>query len=139
MQRLFYFLFAVNFCFPLDKVSYLQYFRTEKDFIAGTAMPKMERFSSDHMAVSYNEKELPVYKNWISGSGDTVKSELLSFDQDGALMGKSRIDSVGKITNVFRYGETEPWSLEFRTYYFSETEILSFMGQESEFSLDKSG
>ena len=139
MRRLFYFLFAVNYCFPQNTVSYLQYFRTEKDFIAGTAMPKMERFSFDHLAVSYNEKRLPIYKNWISENGDTVKSELLSFYQDGALKGKSLIDSVGKITNVFRYGETEPWSLEFRTYYFPETEILSFMGQESEFSLDKSG
>ena len=139
MRKLFYFLFAVNFCFPKGTVSYLQYFRTEKDFIAGTALPKMERFSSDHLAVSYNEKRLPIYKNWISRNGETVKSELLSYDQDGSLMGKSHIDSVGKITNVFRYGETEPWSLEFRTYYFPETEILSFMGQGSEFSLDKSG
>ena len=139
MRKLFYFLFAVNFCLAQGIVSYLQYFWTEKDFIAGTALPKTERFNSDHLAVSYNEKGIPVYMNWISKNGDTVKSELLSYDQDGALAGKSRIDSVGEITNVFRYGETEPWSLEFRTYYFPESQILSFMGQESEFSFDKSG
>ena len=39
-------------------------------------MPKMKRFSSDHLAVSYNETDLPVYLNWISVSGDTLKSEL---------------------------------------------------------------
>ena len=139
MRKLFYFLFAVNFCFPKVTVSYLQFFNTEKDFIAGTTMLKTERFSSDHLAVSYNETDLPVYLNWISGAGDTLRSELLSYSQDETLQGKTRFDSEGKITRILQYGENEPWSREFRNYYFPESQILSFMRQESEFSLDKSG
>ena len=139
MRKLFYFIFAVNFCLPQNTISYLQYFWTEKDFIAGTAMPKTERFSSDHLAVSYNETDLPVYLNWISGAGDTLRSELLSYSQDETLQGKTRFNSEGKITRILHFGENEPWSREFRDYYFSESQILSFMRQESEFSLDKSG
>ena len=139
MRKLFYFIFAVNFCLPQNTISYLQYFWTEKDFIAGTTMLKTERFSSDHLAVSYNETDLPVYLNWISGAGDTLRSELLSYSQDETLQGKTRFDSEGKITRILHYGENEPWSREFRNYYFPESQILSFMRQESEFSLDKSG
>jgi hypothetical protein len=88
-----------------------------------------------HLAVSYNEKDLPVKIERITAKGNIEKREMLKYDETGKLIERGEYTDKWKYLNLTVIGDNEPWSQEFRAWRFPRNEPLTFTDQRTYFTI----
>ena len=88
-----------------------------------------------HLAVSYNEKDLPVKIERITAKGNIEKREMLKYDETGKLIERGEYTDKWKYLNLTVIGDNEPWSQEFRAWRFARNEPLTFTDQRTYFTI----
>jgi len=116
-----------------DEVSYVRYFDSDFNFKADLSMLSSERRGKNHLAVGYNELNQPIKIEQISQSGMTKKIEMLKYDLEGRLIERGEYNENMKYLSLTVYGDSEPWSQEYRTWRFKENEPLAFVDQQTNF------
>jgi hypothetical protein len=94
-----------------------------------------ERRGIAHLAVSYNENDLPIKIERISGKGSVEKREMLKYDEKGKLIERGEYTDRWKYLSLLVIGNNEPWSKEFRDWRYKENEPLTFTDQRSHFTI----
>ena len=69
-----------------DDVSYVRYFKDDHNFLSNLSMMSTSRRGVSHLAVSYNDRDLPIKIERISGKGTTEKQEILKYNGTGKLI-----------------------------------------------------
>ncbi len=139
MRVLYLALFLAGFAFSQEATAFIKYFRSDRDFVADNPLLATERKGLEHLVVAYNEKKQPILKIWVTATEDTAKKEMLSYDSEGKLSGRYLLNENGEVVKIIKYGQSEPWSREYRAYAFTKNENLSFEDQQSIFTLDPGG
>jgi len=88
-----------------------------------------------HLAVSYNEKDLPIKIERITAKGNIEKREMLKYDETGKLIERGEYTDKWKYLNLTVIGDNEPWSQEFRAWRFARNEPLTFTDQRTYFTI----
>jgi hypothetical protein len=88
-----------------------------------------------HLAVSYNEKDLPIKIERITAKGNIEKREMLKYDETGKLIERGEYTDKWKYLNLTVIGDNEPWSQEFRAWRFAKNEPLTFTDQRTYFTI----
>ncbi len=131
--------FAALLCAQLfgqnKDVAYVRYFADHHNFLSNLSMMATERRGVAHLAVSYNEKKLPLKIEWMKANGSIQKREMLSYDDSGKLIERGEYDHRWKYLNLTVIGDSEPWSEEFRTWRFPQNEPLTFTDQRTYFTI----
>lgn len=117
----------------------LRFFQAEEDFVAGKTLESTERHRRPHLEVSYNEKNQPVLKSRVGEFGSIIAQEIYSYNPDGSLSRRALLNEDQKVVQLYRYGEDEPWSKEFRLFTTPDQTRLSYIGQHSVFNLNPGG
>ncbi|NOZ03881.1 MAG: hypothetical protein GXO92_04630 [FCB group bacterium] len=139
MRILYLTLFLAGLAFSQEATAFIKYFRSDRDFVADNPLLATERNGMEHIVVAYNEKKQPILKIWVTATGDTVRKEMLSYDPAGKLAGRYLLNKDGEFVKIVKYGQSEPWSKEYRAYAYAKNENLSFEGQQSIFTLAPGG
>jgi hypothetical protein len=121
------------------QVSYVKYYRNDRDFVADNPLRATARQGIDHLQVSFNARRQPILKYWISATGDTVRREALSYNEEGILAARYELDADRNVVRLIKYGAVEPWSVEFRKYALPANQHLTFTDQQSVFTLEPGG
>ena len=116
-------------------VAYIRYFKDDRNFMSNLSMLSTDRRGLDHLAVSYNENNMPVKIERYSANGTLDKREMLRYDKDGKLVERGEYDDQGKYQRLIVIGDQEPWSKEFRRWQFPVSEPLSFTYQRTHFTM----
>tara|TARA_A100001037_G_C15113077_1_gene620004 strand:+ start:1013 stop:1993 length:981 start_codon:yes stop_codon:yes gene_type:complete len=116
-------------------VAYLRYFKDDHNFLSNLSMMATERRGIPHLAVSYNENDLPIKIERISGKGSVDKREMLKYDESGKLIERGEYTDRWKYLSLLVIGDNEPWSQEFRTWRYKKNEPLTFTDQRSHFTI----
>ena len=117
-------------------VAYVRYFKDDRDFISNLSMLSTDRRGLSHIAVSYNEKNMPVKIERFSANGTLTKREMLRYNKEGKLIERGEYDDQGRYHRLIIIGEQEPWSKEFRRWQFPVSEPLSFTDQRTYFTME---
>ena len=126
---------GIIFCQPASEVYYMRYFENDHNFKSDLSMLSSSRRGKPHLAVSYNEKDQPIKIERVSASGVIDKREMLKYNQNGILKEKGEYTDRWKYLNLTVYGDDEPWSQEYRTWRYSENEPMTFMDQQTHFTI----
>ncbi len=116
-------------------VAYVRYFKDDHNFLSNLSMMATERRGISHLAVSYNENDLPIKIERISGKGSVEKREMLKYDETGKLIERGEYTDRWKYLSLLVIGDNEPWSKEFRDWRYKENEPLTFTDQRSHFTI----
>lgn len=117
------------------EVAYVRYFKDDHNFLSNLSMMATERRGIAHLAVSYNENDLPIKIERISGKGSVEKREMLKYDESGKLIERGEYTDRWKYLSLLVIGDNEPWSKEFRDWRYKENEPLTFTDQRSHFTI----
>ncbi len=129
-------LFALSFLAgQAREVAYVRYFKDDHNFLSNLSMMATERRGISHLAVSYNENDLPIKIERISGKGSVEKREMLKYDETGKLIERGEYTDRWKYLSLLVIGDNEPWSKEFRDWRYKENEPLTFTDQRSHFTI----
>ncbi len=129
-------LFALSFLAgQAREVAYVRYFKDDHNFLSNLSMMATERRGISHLAVSYNENDLPIKIERISGKGSVEKREMLKYDESGKLIERGEYTDRWKYLSLLVIGDNEPWSKEFRDWRYKENEPLTFTDQRSHFTI----
>lgn len=118
-------------------IRYVRYYASDKDFIADNRLMATGRLGQPHLQVFFNDRKLPVMKEWVSEKGDTEQREILEYDKQKRLFRHYFLDGGLNPVKVIQYGEGEPWSVEFRKVISIPGQNLNYAGQRSKFSVDE--
>ncbi len=118
-------------------VSFMRFYKNDKDFISDLRLLSTERFNHSYLQVFYNSKKIPLLKEWVEPSGEVTKREILEYDNKQKLIRKYYAGNDQQIDSVKYFGESEPWSLEFRKV-LSENRRDYFQNQQTMFTLNSS-
>lgn len=118
-----------------DEIIYIRYFENDHCFLSNLSMLSTERRGKSHIAVSYNDKELPIKIERFSAKGNLEKRELLTYSQDKKLVQRGEYNKNGKYEKLTIIGDSELWSKEFRSWRYPVNEPLTFTDQRSHFTL----
>lgn len=113
-------------------IAYVKYFETIEDFQLKKSIMGTERRGKSHLQVSYNEKDQPVLFEQISPSGSMTDRKAMEY-LDGKLIRKGTINQNNEYLDLIDYSDSEPWSLEFITWWVQENHALSLDGQQTHF------
>lgn len=116
-------------------VAYVRYFQDDHNFLSNLSMMSTSRRGVAHLAVSYNEKDLPVKIERITAKGNIEKREMLKYDETGKLIERGEYTDKWKYLNLTVIGDNEPWSQEFRAWRFPRNEPLTFTDQRTYFTI----
>ena len=116
-------------------VAYVRYFQDDHNFLSNLSMMSTSRRGVAHLAVSYNEKDLPVKIERITAKGNIEKREMLKYDETGKLIERGEYTDKWKYLNLTVIGDNEPWSQEFRAWRFARNEPLTFTDQRTYFTI----
>ena len=116
-------------------VAYVRYFQDDHNFLSNLSMMSTSRRGVAHLAVSYNEKELPIKIERITAKGNIEKREMLKYDETGKLIERGEYTDKWKYLNLTVIGDNEPWSQEFRAWRFAKNEPLTFTDQRTYFTI----
>jgi hypothetical protein len=94
-----------------------------------------ERNTVKHIRVSYNEAKQPILKEWINTQGQPDKREIFSYDKEGKLLSRAILKKNNKPDKVITYGDSEPWGIEFRKYFYNDNVNIPYVDQRSEFQM----
>ena len=95
-------------------ISFMRFYKNDKDFISDLRLLATGRFQRSHLQVFYNSNKYPLIKEWVNPSGDIVKREILEYDTNKKLIRKYFLRIDQQVDSVKYFGKNEPWSLEFR-------------------------
>ena len=127
---------SVGILFPNNsEISYLRFFENDYYFKADLSMLSSDRRGKAHLAVSYDERDRPVKIERVSKTGVTKKREMLKYDITGKLIERGEYTDRWKYLSLIVYGEDEPWSKEYRAWRFRVNEPLSFVNQQTYFTV----
>jgi len=129
-------LLILQIAFTQMDVAYIRYFKDDRNFMSNLSMLSTDRRGLSHLAVSYNEKNLPVKIERFAANGTLTKREMLRYDKDGKLVERGEYDDNGKYQRLIVIGDQEPWSKEFRRWQFPVSEPLSFTDQRTHFTME---
>ena len=130
-----YFIFLVGLLFSQEAIAFIKYFNNDRDFLGDKPMLASERKAVKHIRVSYNEARQPILKEWINIQGQPDKREILSYDKEGKLLSRAILKKNNKPGKVITYGDSEPWGIEFRKYFYNDNVNISYIDQRSEFQM----
>ena len=116
-------------------VAYVRYFQDDHNFLSNLSMMSTSRRGVAHLAVSYNEKDLPIKIERITAKGNIEKREMLKYDETGKLIERGEYTDKWKYLNLTVIGDNEPWSQEFRAWRFAKNEPLTFTDQRTYFTI----
>ncbi len=119
-----YFIFLVGLLLSQEATAFIKYFNNDRDFLGDKPMLASERKAVKHIRVSYNEARQPILKEWI-----------LSYDKEGKLLSRDILKNNNKPDKVITYGDSEPWGIEFRKYFYNDNVNISYIDQRSEFQM----
>ena len=120
-----------------NDVYYVRYFEDEHNFKADLSMMASTRRGKPHLAVSYNEFDHPVKIEKVSASGTIEKREMLKFDETGKLVERAEYTDRWKYLSLIVYGDSEPWSKEYREWRYKVNEPMTFTDQQTHFTIDE--
>ena len=130
-----YFIFLVGILLSQETTAFIKYFNNDRDFLGDKPMLASERKAVKHIRVSYNEASQPILKEWINTQGQPDKREIFSYDKEGKLLSRAILKKNNKPDKVITYGDSEPWGIEFRKYFYNDNVNLSYIDQRSEFQM----
>jgi len=130
-----YFIFLVGLLLSQEATAFIKYFNNDRDFLGDKPMLASERKAVKHIRVSYNEARQPILKEWINTQGQPDKREILSYDKEGKLLSRAILKNNNKPDKVITYGDSEPWGIEYRKYFYNDNVNISYIDQRSEFQM----
>jgi hypothetical protein len=118
-----------------EETAFIKYFNNDRDFLGDKPMLASERNTVKHIRVSYNEAKQPILKEWINTQGQPDKREIFSYDKEGKLLSRAILKKNNKPDKVITYGDSEPWGIEFRKYFYNDNVNIPYVDQRSEFQM----
>ena len=130
-----YFFFLMGLLLSQEATAFIKYFNNDRDFLGDKPMLASERSAVKHIRVSYNEAKQPILKEWINTQGQPDKREIFSYDKEGNLLSRAILKKNKKPDKVTTYGDSEPWGIEFRKYFYNDNVNIPYVDQRSEFQM----
>ena len=130
-----YFIFLMGLLLSQEATAFIKYFSNDRDFLGDKPMLASERNNIKHIRVSYNEAKQPILKEWINNQGQPHKREIFSYDKEGKLLSRAILKKNNKPDKVTTYGDSEPWGIEFRKYFYNDNVNIPYVDQRSEFQM----
>ena len=118
-----------------EMVSYVRYFENHHNFLADLSMMATDRRGVPYLAVSYNDRKLPVKIERFSAKGNLEKREMLKYNESGYLIERGEYTDKWKYLSLIVLGDSEPWGKEFREWRYAQNEPLTFTDQRSIFTI----
>ena len=118
------------------EVSFMRFYASDHDYMADIRLLATNRFDQPHIQVFYNDRKVPVLKEWINVEGESIKQEFLEYGNDNKLIRRYFLNSDQKPDSLIQFGMDEPWSEEFRKVSLKQS-YNYYEGQESKFILNK--
>ncbi len=129
------FIFLMGLLLSQEATAFIKYFNNDRDFLGDKPMLASERNTVKHIRVSYNEAKQPILKEWINTQGQPDKREIFSYDKEGKLLSRAILKKNNKPDKVITYGDSEPWGIEFRKYFYNDNVNIPYVDQRSEFQM----
>ena len=129
------FIFLMGLLLSQEATAFIKYFNNDRDFLGDKPMLASERNTVKHIRVSYNEAKQPILKEWINTQGQPDKREIFSYDKEGKLLSRAILKKNNKPDKVITYGDSEPWGIEFRKYFYNDNVNILYVDQRSEFQM----
>ena len=129
------FIFLMGLLLSQEATAFIKYFNNDRDFLGDKPMLASERNTVKHIRVSYNETKQPILKEWINTQGQPDKREIFSYDKEGKLLSRAILKKNNKPDKVITYGDSEPWGIEFRKYFYNDNVNIPYVDQRSEFQM----
>ena len=129
------FIFLMGLLLSQESTAFIKYFNNDRDFLGDKPMLASERNTVKHIRVSYNEAKQPILKEWINTQGQPDKREIFSYDKEGKLLSRAILKNNNKPDKVITYGDSEPWGIEFRKYFYNDNVNIPYVDQRSEFQM----
>jgi hypothetical protein len=129
------FIFLIGLLLSQESTAFIKYFNNDRDFLGDKPMLASERNTVKHIRVSYNEAKQPILKEWINTQGQPDKREIFSYDKEGKLLSRAILKNNNKPDKVITYGDSEPWGIEFRKYFYNDNVNIPYVDQRSEFQM----
>ena len=114
----------------------MRFYASDHDYMSDIRLLATNRFEQPHIQVFYNDRKVPVLKEWINIEGESIKQEFLEYGNDNKLIRRYFLNSDQKPDSLIQFGMDEPWSEEFRNV-LSPQSYNYYEGQESKFILNK--
>ncbi len=130
-----HFIFLIGLLLSQEATAFIKYFNNDRDFLGDKPMLASERNTVKHIRVSYNEAKQPILKEWINTQGQPDKREIFSYDKEGKLLSRAILKKNNKPDKVITYGDSEPWGIEFRKYFYNDNVNIPYVDQRSEFQM----
>ena len=130
-----YFIFLVGSLLSQETTAYNKYFNNDRDFLGDIPMLAGDRRGVKHIRVSYNEAKQPILKEWMNTQGQPDKREIFSYDKEGKLLSRAILKNNNKPDKMITYGDSEPWGIEFRKYFYNDNVNIPYVDQRSEFQM----
>ncbi len=118
-----------------EMVSYVRYFENDHNFLADLSMMATDRRGVPYLAVSYNDRKLPVKIERFSAKGNLEKREMLKYNESGYLIERGEYTDKWKYLSLIVLGDSEPWGKEYREWRYAQNEPLTFTDQRSIFTI----
>ena len=64
------------------EVSFMRFYASDHDYMADIRLLATNRFEQPHIQVFYNDRKVPVLKEWINIEGESIKQEFLEYGND---------------------------------------------------------
>ncbi|HJN68608.1 MAG TPA: hypothetical protein QF602_04060, partial [Candidatus Marinimicrobia bacterium] len=90
-----------------QEVSYIRYFKTEKDFIRGIEMKPAEARKFSHIEALYNGEDQLRTKITVREDNIISEQEIYEYNEDGSLWRRAVSDGDGNVTKMYVHGEEE--------------------------------
>jgi len=135
IRLIIYFIFLMGLLLSQEATAFIKYFNNDRDFLGDKPMLASERSAVKHIRVSYNETKQPILKEWINIQGQPEKREIFSHDKEGKLLSRAILKNNNKPDKVITYGDSEPWGIEFRKYFYNDNVNIPYVDQRSEFQM----
>jgi len=118
-------------------VSFMRFYASDHDYMADNRLLATNRFDRTHIQVFYNDRKMPLMKEWIDVNGTSIKREVLEYGDDKKLVRRYFLNPEQKPDSLIQFGMDEPWSEEFRKVLNHQSRAY-YEGQESKFILNDS-
>ena len=135
IKLIIYFIFLIGSLLSQETTAYNKYFNNDRDFLGDIPMLAGDRRGVKHIRVSYNEAKRPILKEWMNTQGQPDKREIFSYDKEGKLLSRAILKNNNKPDKMITYGDSEPWGIEFRKYFYNDNVNIPYVDQRSEFQM----
>ena len=108
-----------------QEVSYIRYFKTEKDFIRGMEMKPAEARKFSHIEALYNDEGQLRTKITVGENNIISEQEMYEYHENGSLWRRAVSDGDGNVTKMYVHGEEEMSSI-FISLVFPHRNLADF-------------